>query len=95
MGGVRVVRVVRRLVGELHREAERERVLRAHLPQLLESFDAGDGGQFFGGLQERQLFGGTRGMTKSEGDGVSDHVFTVEVAPFLRRALAVLAVGRP
>src|SRR3954454_10274889 len=70
--GVLVVRRVRGLIGELHRDAEPVRVLRARLAQDLERLDTGNCREVGGGAQEVGLLRRSLGVRWREDDRVPD-----------------------
>src|SRR3954468_19476117 len=70
--GVLVVRRVRGLIGELHRDAEPVRVLRARLAQDLERLDTGNCRELGSGAQEVGLLRRSLGVRWREDDRVPD-----------------------
>jgi hypothetical protein len=69
---VLVVRGVRSLIGEFHRNAKSERVLRAYLADNLEGLDAGDRSKARRSGEKGSLLSGARRVTQRERNGVPD-----------------------
>ena len=67
-----VVGLVGSAAGELHREPEAVRVLRARLAQDLERFDTRDRGKARRRCEEVLLFVGPLGVREREDDGMPD-----------------------
>src|SRR5690606_23501154 len=79
--GMVVVALVGCLVGELHRIAEVEIVLRADLGKLLEPPDARDPGQRLAGVEKGFFLGRAARMLQAECDGVTDHAWRSSHGP--------------
>src|SRR5688572_884036 len=71
-----VVTAIRLRVRELHRQPERERVFRAHLPQSLEPLDTGYCREPARGGEKVLLRSGAGGVPQAEDDGVTNHNIT-------------------
>ena len=73
MIGMVIVSGIGVAVGEFHREAVGEVVLRAHFPQLLELLDAGYRRQNLRIFEEGSFLRRAGGMLKAKDNGMADH----------------------